>query len=363
MKVIASETESLEHQPRLTGVQRVVSGLNEAIFRELQASGVDFVPVHTWATRKRPVRPWADFLEASAFMEQAPVRPEEADALLFLDISHVNFPLLASRHLRHVPKVFFIHDTLPITHPDWFPENAHRSYRLFLRQVLAVADHVICATHHEKANIHALGWDSNAEIHVVPLGSFRAPVPEAPLARESLSILYVSTVEPRKGHDLVIDTLERLESSGVDVSVTLVGRSGWTVQHGWDVEAIIRRIRGHRLFGSRLHWWENADDATVKALGARCTHAVLPPIDEGFGLFLEESLALNLKVVASDIPVFRERTWPNVTLAARNAESFADALLVSHGQEWTPLSDPRLRQLRDTAADLASLMTALIGAR
>lgn len=359
MRVFGAETQSLEYQRHVTGVQRVVHVLHEELAEELAMRGAQLTPVHTWPDRERAPRPWAQFLESSVFMRRQLRDPESVDACLFLDISHVNFPRLYSAGMTDVPKVFFIHDVLPVTHPDWFPEGASRGYRLFLQQVMAVADHIVCSTHKVAADIKALPWRTHARIHVIPLGSFREQREPISRSREGLALLYVSTIEPRKGHDLLLDTFDWLRSEGVDVSLTLIGRRGWDVQQGWAVAQIMERITQHEELGGRLRWLNGADDEVVEAVASRSTHAVIPAIDEGFGLFVEEALSLGLKVVASDIPVFTERRGPNMWFAGRSPEEFASAILLAHKSDWTDLGSKRVRSMRDCAVDLADLLVSL----
>lgn len=359
MRIFGAETQSLEHQRHVTGVQRVVQVLHEELAEELAMRGARLVPIHTWAERERPSRPWADFLESASFMRRELSAPQLVDACLFLDISHVNFPRLFSPVMAGIPKVFFIHDVLPVTHPEWFPEGASRGYRMFVQQVMAIADVIVCSTQKVAEDLKGLGWSTRARIQIIPLGSFRTQKVHQQPSREALALLYVSTIEPRKGHDLLIDTFDLLRLQGHDVSLTLIGRRGWDVQRGWAVEQTMDRITQHKEFGGRLRWLNGADDDVVESVASRCTHAVIPAVDEGFGLFVEEGLSLGLKVVASDIPVFAERSRVNMWLAGRTPEEFAASILLAHQTEWIEMGPSSLRSMRDCAVDLAELLESL----
>lgn len=359
MTVIGTETQSLERQPHLTGVPRVASALNDALLSALSDVGIDLRRVHTWPDVGPAPAVRGKFLDDVRILQAPVVAPEDVDACVFLDVSHVNFPRLFAPAMRRIPKVFFLHDLLPIQHPEWFPAGAAPGYRLFVRQVLAVADHIVCSTRHVANQLTALGWPSSADIHVLPLGSHVTPQPAHATRAHSLSLLYVSTVEPRKGHDLLLDTFDLLLARGEDVELTLVGRRGWDVQHGWQVEGIIERITHHPLLGTRLRWHQCATDEDVVALASGATHGVVPPIDEGFGLFVEEGLALGLTVVASDIPVFAERPHPRLRLAERHPEAFAQAIVDSAHDDPGDRSEPAVRTLADAAGDWARLLENL----
>lgn len=365
MRIIATETQSLERQPHLTGVPRVALHLNSELVAPLRSRGFTLTRMHTWPDRPVDTSALPHFLASAEVMSLPLVPPEDAEVCLFLDVSHVDFPRLARPELRGTPKVFFVHDILPVEHPEWFPEGASRGYRLFLRQVLAVADHLVVSTRHCVDRLRLLGWPSSAEVHVIPLGSHipasahRASCDPARVPAADYSLLYVSTIEPRKGHDLLLDAFDLLLRDGHDVRLTLVGRQGWDVARNWEVGDLIRRIRKHPEFGLRLHWHESASDREITQLASTATHGVLPAIDEGFGLFLEEALSLGLMVVASDIPVFAERPHPRMRLAERTAEAFATAILTSRVTAELHGREAPVRTLADTAHDWAGLLGTL----
>ena len=74
-----------------------------------------------------------------------------------------------------------------------------------------------------------------------------------------------------------------------------------------------------------------------------------------WGLWIEEGLALGLKVAASDIPVFRERDQPNVTFGPRTPEGMAEAILRAHQTPWQEQSAP-VRTMIDFSVDLGHLI-------
>lgn len=45
--------------------------------------------------------------------------------------------------------------------------------------------------------------------------------------RQRVSFLMVGTLEPRKGHQQVLDAFELLWDSGIDVNLVVVGKVGW----------------------------------------------------------------------------------------------------------------------------------------
>ena len=205
-------------------------------------------------------------------------------------------------------------------------------------------------TNRVRNDILNLGWQIQAPIHVIPLGSSLPTQSSITLASNQISMLYVSTIEPRKGHDLFLDTFDLLLSRGFDVNLNLVGR------YGWDREQVRSRIENHPEIGARLHWHRSADDYAMRAIARTCNIGVFPSENEGFGLFLEEGLSMGLNMVVSNVEEFTERAVPGVFYSEMNAGSLAAVILEAH-QDWNA-SNPRgrVRSMQDFAFDLSTLI-------
>jgi glycosyltransferase involved in cell wall biosynthesis len=279
---------------------------------------------------------------------------EDIAALLILDMS----PSIAWRRIleerakRHLPVVFMVHDVLPLTNPEWFTggENARRNFRVYIQQGLFAADVVIVASEMVKTDLENLGWRIPGRIVVVPLGSIHTPRPPSQEVNGRISMLSVTTLEPRKGHSRLLDAFDILRSQNVDVDLTLVGRPGW------NSDDLFRRIRQHEDFGGRLTWFPSASDQRVISYAAQSNIGVLPADGEGFGMFFEEALSLGLKVVASDIPVFREREQKNVFYAGRTGAEFAAAILNAANTSWKPFRRGEIRSMRDFAGEIQDVI-------
>jgi glycosyltransferase involved in cell wall biosynthesis len=348
--IVGSDTQHIEGLSFVSGVQRVVRETHAAMVDALSPHGIDLVPFHTRPGQRGQAFRTNPYLASDPVLDRTPLAPEELDAFLFLDL-HPRADFAAvhrERRRRPRPVVSVIYDIIPILLPDTFGKEAVRSFRAFVQQILAISDVIVVNSEQVRSDLLALGWRVPQELLVVPLGStFRSRAPEPP-PDGRLSLLYVSTVEPHKGHDLLLAAFDRLRSSGLDVDLTIVGRVGWLA------EGISEAIRRHPDFGGRLRWYRNADDVTMTTLARASTVGVFPSQAEGFGLFLEEGLALGLKMVVSDIPVFRERPRENVFYADRTPEALADAIGRAHAAPW--VQPPPIRAMRDFGYDLAGVV-------
>lgn len=349
--VIGSETQGFEGSTLLTGIQRVVRETHMSLFDRLTPQGVAVVPLHT-----RPEPRLQDYRDHHYFagdpvLDQRARGVEEVDVICLLDMNlRTDFTsLYRAQRTRRRPVVAVVYDLIPLVASDTVPEHTRAPFRLYIQQVLALADHVIVTCQKVREDIEALSWSVRGQISVLHLGSSFRPEGPRPQVDERLSMIYVSTIEPRKGHMLLLEAFDLLRSAGIDVDLTLVGRAGWAE------EATFRAIIGHPDFGGRLKWLQEPSDAQLLAAVRRCSIGVFPSREEGFGLFVEEGLSLGLKMVVSDLPVFRERHQPNLSYHGPTAQELAEAVLTAHAAPWT--QPPRaVRTMAEFADDLAQVL-------
>lgn len=106
-------------------------------------------------------------------------------------------------------------------------------------------------------------------------------------------ILYVGTLEPRKGIDTLIDAFARLANRCPDVDLVLAGKKGWYWQ------PLFERIQKHSL-QNRVHVTGYVADEDVPALYSAATVFAFPSRYEGFGLPPLEAMACGTPVVSSN---------------------------------------------------------------
>jgi glycosyltransferase involved in cell wall biosynthesis len=166
-------------------------------------------------------------------------------------------------------------------------------------------------------------------------------------------MLCVSTIEPRKGHGQLVEAFNILRQEGLDIDLTIIGR------RGWDSTSLINSWSQHPDFETRLRWLESPDDLILRTHAQLSSIGVCPSMDEGFGLFVEEGLALGLKMVVSDIPVFRERHYTNMIFSKRDPASLARAILAAHRSPWIEPTTP-IRLMSDFVEDFFDLINQVI---
>ncbi len=354
--VIGSETQAHQTHTFSTGVQRVIRETHGGLFERLDPLGIDLVPFHTRNDPASDRYLRSAYLAADPVLKQPLHEMEDIDVQLYLDINNgVDFGRLFRQRRQHpVPMIFMLHDLLPIQHPEWFLPHAAPHFRVYLQQVLRVADHIVVPSGSVRSQLLSLGWHVSQHVHVLHLGTTFDQQPPTSAPAEPLALLYVSTLEPRKGHDLLLGAFDILRADGVAVELNIVGRQGW------EAEGITRRITEHPEYRSTLHWHSSGDDALVRELAGRSHIGVMPSRDEGFGLFVEESLSLGLKAVASRVPVFLERAQANLSFSDLSAAGLAEAILAAHAAPQRYLEQGSVRTMNDFAGDLSELILSVI---
>ncbi|RMH51910.1 MAG: glycosyltransferase family 1 protein [Alphaproteobacteria bacterium] len=220
---------------------------------------------------------------------------------VWFNLGHAGLDEAGMRALARmgVRRVVMIHDTIPLDHPAFASRASVRRFPALLRAA-AMADAILTPSHDSAARVAAwLGrWGLDAPpIHPVapgvdPPARVWAPDPEP-------CCLVLGTIEPRKGHDLLLDVWQMLGAAAPVLHV--VGRPGWA-----DARLLARladpppRVRVHGPLS----------DAALAGLMARCHALLMPSLAEGYGLPAAEARAMGLPAILSDLPALREAGGP-----------------------------------------------------
>ncbi len=223
---------------------------------------------------------------------------------------------LAGMRRKDVGVYFFVHDLLPIMHPEWFPPEMQSISSRWIRSVYDVADGVICnsmatastvrdwvKSHGKRSTAFKIGYchlGSDIESSI-PTGGMDGAI-DGLTGRlgEELTFLVVGTLEPRKGHSQVLSAFEQLWREGRQVNLVFAGKQGWMM------EDLVRRINSHSELDRHLHWLEGLSDEALARLYNTASCLIASSYDEGFGLPIVEAARHGVPVIARDIPVFRE---------------------------------------------------------
>ncbi|MEA5390457.1 glycosyltransferase family 1 protein [Cyanobium gracile UHCC 0139] len=198
------------------------------------------------------------------------------------------------------------YDLIPLTHPQFFLDGVIDTFRKHWRSMLVSADTILvnssCIAGDLERFSRTEGLPAPA-LRVVPLGCDRPPKPSGDGARlpaglsDARYALFISTIEPRKGHALLLDAWQDLLHRGVPqrsgFRLVFVGRPGWMV------EDVLRRLGDAGSLGGTVLHFPCLPDEALETLHAKAEFCLYPSAYEGFGLPVVEALARGKAVLAS----------------------------------------------------------------
>lgn len=231
--------------------------------------------------------------------------------------------------------VQMIHDLYLIERPEWTPAGA---VRVFAEQLHGIAPSVDCwltssqFVRQQVQRYLAARSVPEKPIAVLPMGwdSFDPLRDAGPdrlsdrlvLGRHGLIdkpfMLSVGTIEPRKNVPALLDAADGLRARFGDALPRLVIVGGY----GWKAPEVRARLESGSRNGTLL-WLENLSDGDLGVLYRNALFTVMPSHGEGWGLAVQESLALGVPCIASNAGATREA---GLDLATYFDPSSADGL-------------------------------------
>lgn len=189
---------------------------------------------------------------------------------------------------------FVIYDALPWLRPDLFSRDNAGNTMAYLHVVRRVPNlHFISAMSRDDFARRVLRRGEGG-LWVHPLGADGLGRAAPPFDAENRTFACIGTIEPRKGHQILLEACETLWEEGHAFELVLAGRAGWQTD---DLQARMADLAARR---SGFRWLADASDARVRGIvtGARAT--LFCSDAEGYGLPPVESLALGVPVIVSE---------------------------------------------------------------
>lgn len=363
MKIVGSEVSLYRNIGHLTGIQRVMIEVHNFLDSNLLHQDACLLPVDLGPdfSKNRPENYLRNF---DPLLARDSIDISEIDCLMILDVNQaLQFKKISQERLSRGLKVLsLIHDIVPLLNPEWFPGNpdvVKRNFRIFLQKLISVSDTIIVPSRHVRDTLLNLPWKIDVPIVPIHLGTFLDysdnHFDDWPgFSKFEISLLYVSTIEPRKNHETLLDAFNILLENGVNVGLTFVGRYGWCSSN------LLSKIKNHPQYNKKLFWHDVLDDSQIGQIYSQCNLVVFPSHDEGFGLGIEEALGRRLKVLANEKQVFLERQQPNLYFFKGNAKVLANAILDVSKQEVDLEAAPNVRSMKNFANDLMPHILNLI---
>lgn len=208
-----------------------------------------------------------------------------------VDLVHVTIPF--APRIGSTPVVATVHDLLPLSRPEDFTRRGARLARRGLERLRRGASAVAVPSEVVADECRARGFDSGRVV-VVPWGVDPIDVADADVAaarrRHGLEgdyVLFVGTVEPRKGLATLAEAIALLDRAGL--TLVVVGPDGWGAGREQWLAGVASPVL-HTGF---------VDDEELASLRAGAAACCVPSHAEGFGLPVLEAMAAGAPVVTT----------------------------------------------------------------
>ncbi|TPN01693.1 glycosyltransferase family 1 protein [Mesorhizobium sp. B2-1-3A] len=307
--VDATSTILMDHK---TGIQRVV--------RQICRHLAEFPPSKDVSRVIGFCNDELGWFDANGNLDERPAKrrsrkldPRSNDTMLLLDSTAWGFfglylPFLDEMRIQGAQVISCLYDIVPITMPATCDPGMPPVFANWFKAALVYSTGFVCISRAVADELHAMlgaiAFPRRMKIGYWQLGAdFSGQTMQTSPSRKAKErpvFLMVGTLEPRKGHRVVLDAFEQLWAENVDVALVIVGKIGWGSKH------VAERIQAHPEYGKRLTWHSTAGDAELVQLYNECDALIAASFAEGFGLPLVEAAHFGMPVLASDIPVFRE---------------------------------------------------------
>ena len=215
-----------------------------------------------------------------------PMRLTRAAKEAGADVLHC--PTMRAPMRSKIPLVVTIHDVAVLRHPEAFNGWTRRYSARTLPRVAEAASAIVVGSAFSRDELLDVLPVDASKVHVIPYGVGPPFTPDGPAA-EGDYVLAVSTLEPRKNFDRLVEGFRRTGLEGLELRV--VGGDGWG-----DVE----------VEGDRVRRLTNVDDEELAALYRGAAAVAYVSLYEGFGLPVLEAIACGTPVVAPAGPPYDE---------------------------------------------------------
>ena len=257
------------------GTARYLTNLLEGLEQEQSIE----VSRLAWGGDGRATKVTRDLLWYPAKLSRA---AKEAGA----DVLHC--PTMRAPLRSRIPLVVTIHDVAVLRHPEAFNGWTRRYSARTLPKVVDAASAIVVGSAFSRDELLDSLRVDESKVRVIPYGVGPPFTPEGPAA-EGDYILAVSTLEPRKNFDRLLEGFRRTGLEGLELRV--VGGDGWG-----DVD----------VGGDRVRRLTNVDDAELARLYRGAAAVAYVSLYEGFGLPVLEAIACAAPVVAPAGPPYDE---------------------------------------------------------
>jgi len=291
---------------------------------------------------------WKGLIPGRSLIRTAP------QASVYLNVSQ--FPVWMDWYFRwldyrtDVKAVFFVHDLLPITYPEFFPPAEAARHKRRLEVIAARGRGIIVSSEDTRDGLTQHFRRTNKALPpvcVIPLpapSTFTHPQDEAAFSIRRAYFVMVGTIEPRKNHLLLLNVWRELAEHLGDRTPTLL----LVGAHGWDNENVVDMIERCRAIQPYIIEVRGLSTPALRRIMAGARAVLVPSLAEGYGLPVVEAAAAGAPVIISST-VRPPASAPATILDPLDGPGWRDAI-IEHAFNVSSGGQRQRSQWRETEA-------------
>jgi glycosyltransferase involved in cell wall biosynthesis len=212
--------------------------------------------------------------------------------------------MAAAKRRYGIKLAIMIHDLIPIEYPCFVERRHAVRFRNWLHEAIPIADMVLTTSKHSRDALIRLAADAGWSLPRIEVAAPGSGLNDRLSATEQTTIslpqryvLFVSTIEARKNHRLLVKVWRRLlERHGADAVPTLI----FAGQIGWLVDDLLAELAASDYLRGKIVLMPKLSDAELRQAYRSALFTVFPSLCEGWGLPVAESLTHGKFCVAAN---------------------------------------------------------------
>jgi glycosyltransferase involved in cell wall biosynthesis len=204
-----------------------------------------------------------------------------------------------------VKPMFFVHDLIPITHPEYCRPGERDKHIARMNTVLKDASGVIA---NSRSTLEELAIFATKTGRPMPPATAALPAPATlptPASRRPHAKPYfvvLGTIDAHKNHRLLLQVWRKLHKRMGNRTPRLLVIG----QRGWESENLVDMLDRCTSLRSVVTELPRCSDQDLSTYLHHAQALLCPSFAEGYGMSLAEALKLGTPVIASDLQAFRE---------------------------------------------------------
>lgn len=218
------------------------------------------------------------------------------------------YPVLKRNGVRIVT---LVHDVIPLSHPQFVSKEVEKEIQSAVTTAVENSHHLVCISDASRRDLLDFLVASQAKaLCPAPKVVLLAPaIQEFPVLDQEAAailkdlpdfVLMVGTVEPRRNYLPVLREMQSLWSEGSKLGLVICGKNGDRA------EEIFEQFEISKQKEQPLFYFPWASESLLGGLYRKAQAVICASSAEGFGMSVAEGLLFNGRVLANDLPVFRE---------------------------------------------------------